>query len=118
MITLDNLVELNTLICEDNGQQCTIINRNNLLSALSVQQWYSNDALLAAALIRSITIAHGFQDGNKRTAAAIGMMVKDFECTEDVMIETILSIAKGELRNVDEIATMLYPISYEEVTDV
>ena len=112
MITLQDLIDINSSICEDCNQQSIIINRNNLLSALSIQQWYDNDALLAAALARSLTIGHGFADGNKRTAAVIAMLVKDFECSEDEMIECILDIAKGNLREVNDIAHILYPDSF------
>ena len=85
------------------------INKNNLLSALSVQQWYDDDRMLASALIRSITIGHGFLDGNKRTAAIVGALICDYTCSEDTMIDCILDIAKGELRKVEDIANILYP---------
>ena len=65
-ISLEDLLEMNDYICNGNS---VVINKNNLLSALSVQQWYQEDYLLASALIRSLVIGHGFQDGNKRTAA-------------------------------------------------
>lgn len=115
MITLDNLIELNSCICADHDEECVVINSNNLLSALSVQQWYEDDVLLASALIRSLTIGHGFQDGNKRTAGAVGAAIKDFECSEDEAIRCILAIAKGELRRVEDIASILYPDSMEEI---
>ena len=108
MIDLTDLIVLNRLICEDNGQQSVVINKNNLLSALSVQQWYEDPYLLASALVRSLTIAHGFQDGNKRTAAIVGMMVSSYMCSEDEIIECVLSIAKGDLKDVEEIASILY----------
>ena len=71
MITYAELVGVNIAVCSDAGEQSVVINENNLLSALSVQQWYEDDRLLASALIRSITIGHGFQDGNKRTAYVV-----------------------------------------------
>lgn len=108
MITLDELIGVNIAVCSDAGEQSIVINENNLLSALSVQQWYEDDRLLASALIRSITIGHGFQDGNKRTAAIIGAIICDYTCSEDKMIECILDIAKGKLRDVEEIASILY----------
>lgn len=108
MITLDELVGVNIAVCSDAGEQSIVINENNLLSALSVQQWYEDDRLLASALIRSITIGHGFQDGNKRTAAIVGAIICDYTCSEDEMIECILDIAKGKLRDVEEIASILY----------
>ena len=114
MIVLDDLIAINQAICKYTDEISLIINEDNLLSALSVQQWYEDDCLLAAALIRSISIAHGFQDGNKRTAACIGMYIKDFECTENMMIECILNVTTGKIKDVDEIAAILYPQSYSK----
>lgn len=108
MITFEELVGINIAVCQSANEVSVIINENNLLSALSVQQWYEDDRLLASALIRSITIGHGFQDGNKRTAAIIGAIIKDYDCTEDEMIECILDIAQGKLRDVEDIANILY----------
>ena len=108
MIDLDYLIGVNEYVCNLANENSVVINENNLLSALSVQQWYDDDRLLASALIRSITIGHGFQDGNKRTAAIIGAIICDYTCSEDEMIECILDIAKGKLRNVEEIAAILY----------
>ena len=109
MIDLDYLIGVNDYVCSLVGEQCVVINENNLLSALGVQYWYDDDRLLASALIRSLTIAHGFKDGNKRTAAIVGAAIKDFTCDEDTMAECILDIARGVLRDVDDIADTLYP---------
>lgn len=108
MIDLDYLIGINEYVCNLADENSVVINKDNLLSALSVQQWYDDDRLLASALIRSITIGHGFQDGNKRTAAIIGAIICDYTCSEDEMIECILDIAKGKLRDVEEIASILY----------
>ena len=109
MISYQELIGANIAVCMVADETPAVINENNLLSALSIQQWYDDTRLLASALIRSITIGHGFQDGNKRTAAVIGAAVCDFTCTEDEMIDCILAIAKGELREVEDIAAILYP---------
>lgn len=108
MIDLDYLIGVNEYVCNLANENSVVINENNLLSALSVQQWYDDDRLLASALIRSITIGHGFQDGNKRTAAIIGAIICDYTCSEDEMIDCILDIAKGKLRDVEAIASILY----------
>jgi len=108
-IDLDYLIGVNQYICDQVGEQCVIINENNLLSALSVQWWYEEPRLLASALIRSLTIGHGFRDANKRTAAVVGASICDFTCTEDEMADCVLRIATGELRDVEEIADILYP---------
>lgn len=112
MISFEDVLEINELVCSASNEVSILLNRDNVLSALSVQQWYLEPCLCASALIRSITIGHGFQDGNKRTAACVGMMLLDFECSEDTIIDCILSIAKGSLKDVNEIASMLYPDSF------
>ena len=108
MLELDTLIGINQAICELANEDSKVINENNLLSALSVQQWYDDDRLLASALIRSITIGHGFQDGNKRTAAIVGAIVCPYACDEDVLIDCILDVATGKLRDVYDIAGTLY----------
>lgn len=112
MITLDMLIRINEVICRYSNQESVVINKSNLLSALSVQYWYEDRCELASALIRSLVVGHGFQDGNKRTAACIGMYVQDFECSDTESFECILNIAKGNLKDVKEIASILYPDSY------
>ena len=109
IINYQELIGANIAVCNSAGEQSIVINKDNLLSALSVQQWYDDNKLRASALIRSITIGHGFQDGNKRTAAVIGAAICDYSCTEDEMIDCILAIATGKLRKVEDIASILYP---------
>ena len=109
MIDLDYLIGVNEYVCSLVGEPCVLINENNLLSALSVQGWYDDPRLLASALIRSLTIGHGFRDGNKRTAAIVGAAILDYTCDEYTMADCILRIAMGELRDVEEIAGILYP---------
>ena len=84
MITAEFVIGLNVCICEDQSTQSILINENNLLSALSVQQWYDDMELRAAALIRSIVIGHPFKDGNKRTPSAVGITLKDLECNQSI----------------------------------
>lgn len=108
MIDFDYLIGVNKCVCKNANEQSVVINEDNLLSALGVQQWYDDDRLRASALVRSLTIGHGFRDGNKRTATIIGAIVCEYTCSEDEMIECVLNIAKGELRDVEEIASILY----------
>lgn len=108
MIDLDYLIGVNECVCNLAHERSVVINEDNLLSALGTQQWYDDDKLRASALVRSLTIGHGFQDGNKRTATIIGAIICDYTCTEDELIGCVLSIAKGELRDVEEIASILY----------
>ena len=72
------LVEaLNKCVCDKNQQESHLINENNLLSALSVQQWFETNEVRAAAIFRSIIQGHPFQDGNKRTAVLLIMYIHE-----------------------------------------
>lgn len=111
MISYDMVCAVNTFICDQDGKTSVVINQDNILSALSVQQWYDDPKLLASALLRSLCIGHGFQDGNKRTAAAIANYIQEFEQPDTVSERIILDIATGKLRNIQDIADQLYSIN-------
>lgn len=113
MITFDDVVNVNKVICEDCKEPHLVINESNILSALSVQQWYTDERLLASALVRSLAVGHGFQDGNKRTAAVIGNSVCQFECSDEDLIDCVISIVTGKLKDVESIANILYTKSLD-----
>ena len=102
------VIGINKCICESQGVQSVIINRNNLLSALSVQQWYDDDCERACALLRSISIGHPFKDGNKRTAAIVAIGLKEFNVDDAVAEDIIVDIASGKLKEVKDIKSLLY----------
>ena len=108
IIDFEYLCGINEYVCEMSNEQSLIINKGNLLSALGTQQWYDDTTLQASAIIRSLVIGHGFLDGNKRTAAIAGAAIQDYNCSESEMIQCILAIATGELKDVEEIASILY----------
>lgn len=92
---------INSAICDSDGKQSLLINEDNLLSALSVQQWYEDSRLLSAALLRSICIGHAFQDGNKRTACLVAAYIEPFICTMQEAEQVVLDIATGKLKDVE-----------------
>lgn len=112
-IALDDLIGYNEYVCKSNGEECIIINENNLLSALSVQDsYFETEEEIISALFRSIIIGHGFQDGNKRTAVIYlfdavsnpsSIIISDSEIEE-----VTLQIAIGRLTNPYEIANILF----------
>ncbi len=70
--SFDDLVELNRKITGGSGR---VINANNLRSALGRpfhtfdgQLLYATVVSQAGALLEALIAAHGFEDGNKRTA--------------------------------------------------
>lgn len=104
----DTVLGVNQAICEDQGTECTVLSRENLLSALGIQQWYEVKELQASALLRSLILNHPFQDGNKRTAYVVAMMVSTISKPDDEVERCLIEIAKGNLKEIDEIASILY----------
>jgi prophage maintenance system killer protein len=67
------------------------------------------DGLLdkAATAIRDIAGRHLFDDANKRTAQAVAERLLGTAANPAQLREVIFSVAKGELRSVEEIAAAL-----------
>lgn len=108
MLDYNELLNLNSIVCENNNQKSIVINEANLKSALGNQQWYENDKDRACALFRSLIIAHGFQDGNKRTAVlALVSQAEPKASQEDIALTAIIT-ATGELKEVEDIKAALY----------
>jgi prophage maintenance system killer protein len=72
MLSLKDVIEINKEF--GNGQ---IINEGSISYAISLTARSKNWLRTAALFTRSILIDHTFEDGNKRTAAAIIMLVMD-----------------------------------------
>lgn len=82
---------------------------NGLEAALARprQRWHykpdSDLATLAAAYAFGIAKAHPFVDGNKRTAFLtamifLGLNGKDLDATEPEVVQTIIALAEGSLK--------------------
>lgn len=108
MLSYDELLNLNNVVCTNSKQKSIVINEDNLKSALGNQQWYDNVEERACALFRSLIIAHGFLDGNKRTAVlALTSQVTPKVSQEDIATIAIM-VATGELKNVEDIKIALF----------
>lgn len=109
MITLKQLELINILVCAKVNEESQVINYNNLESALSVQySYYDTDEQIASALLRSLIINHGFADGNKRTAVMACTIIKQPILSDKNLAKIANDIAIGTIRDVDEIANLLY----------
>ena len=108
-IDAEFVIGVNTYVCDSEGKESILINEDNLLSAISVQFWYSDIRLKSSALIRSLIIGHPFQDGNKRTACIVGDTILSFNCDQTTTEITLIQIASGKIKDVEEIASLLYP---------
>lgn len=94
-IDLEFLIAANRYACELTDEPCNIISINNLLQAIGIQDnnYYETDEQVACAVLRSLVIGHGFEQGNKRTAfEAIKYMLEPY-CSDEVLQNTILTLA-------------------------
>ncbi|MEW6574227.1 MAG: type II toxin-antitoxin system death-on-curing family toxin [Bacillota bacterium] len=76
---------------------------------LPKQQWYEGIYIKSAALFRSLIQNHPFLDGNKRTAIValdvfLGLNGYEFKAKKKDMVEFALKTAKGEVKDLGEIA--------------
>lgn len=108
MITYNELLNLNIAVCTNSNQKSVVINENNLKSAIGTQQWYDNDQDRASALFRSLIIAHGFQDGNKRTAVLALVSQCEPKISQEDMAVIAIMVATGELKDVEDIRIALF----------
>lgn len=108
MITYEQVLAANFEVCRQQSTKSIVINSDNIKSALSVQQWYTTAEEKSAALLRSLVIAHGFQDGNKRTSVIVSNILCPFRCTVDESEKVVLDIAQGNLADVTSITQKLY----------
>lgn len=61
MISVDEIILINEAVCQSNNEVCKIINTDNLLSAVSTQQWFDKFETQISALYRSIVLNHPFK---------------------------------------------------------
>lgn len=114
MIRFDfnTLCTLNFYICKNSKEPYQIINKNNILSALSVyDSYFESDREILAALFRSLIINHGFLNGNKRTAAMCLYISNIYlKCSQKEFINITYEIDKGNLKDAKEISKLLFYI--------
>lgn len=108
MIDAKRVMDFNEYVCEESGQSSRLINEPNLLSALSVQQWFEESEVRAAALFRSLIIGHPFQDGDKRTAVLVLVSISKPDVSIFELERITLEVAKGNLTDPEYIADLLY----------
>ena len=111
-INLEFLKAANRYACEQTGEPVNIISMNNLLQAIGIQDnnYYDNDDQIACAVLRSLIIGHGFEQGNKRTAFAAIKYMNPPTCPDTLLQDVILSIASpgGSKISVEYLETLLY----------
>lgn len=110
MLNFNDIVKLNMVICSNNNQKSLAINQDNLKSALGIQQWYDDLEFRACALFRSLIIAHGFQDGNKRTAALALVSLITPKVSQELIADTAIKVANGDLKDINDIHKILFQL--------
>lgn len=105
----DWIVGVNIRICRISSNNLSgILSENSIYSAIGTIQWCSTREMQAASLLRSLTLNHGFRDGNKRTAVVAANRIKPFTCSDDTCIDCVVRIACGELKDVNEIKDIVF----------
>ena len=110
MITIEQAIEIHSVLVERFGGSIGIRNRDLLESALSrpyqtfdKKELYKSPIEKAAALIESIIINHPFIDGNKRFGYVAMRLILleeglDIDTVENEKYNFVMAIAKGELK--------------------
>lgn len=109
-LTLKDLITINKEICNKTNEPFGILNKDNILSSLSIQynNYYNSENLMLCSLLKSLVLSHGFQQGNKRTAFIAIIILKTPKCEPELLSEVILNIANGSLRDIEIICGYLY----------
>lgn len=118
-VTYDDLLDFNKKLLSYTGEPFGVVNRANLESALGVQTYpYECEEQVAASLLRSLVTAHGFINGNKRTAVVAMARVKEIptSCTDEQLIDLVYKIASegGSKISVNYISNYIYGTTFEE----
>lgn len=110
----DDILAINNIICEEKNQISTVINESNIQSALSVQySYYNTDEEIRVALFHHLIIAHGFEDGNKRTAVTVLLYDGEVNITDDELEKITLDIANdgGSKISVQELTDKIFGVN-------
>jgi len=110
-LTYKTLVTFNKKICNNfpNQGEFGVANEDNLKSALSVfDSYYDTEEQIAAALFRSLIIAHGFVNANKRIAFCAVEVCKPTKIGAEDLEKLAIEVAKDGKIDIDELATIMY----------
>ncbi len=101
MISLKDVIEINKGFSTGN-----LMNKSSLEYAVKTNERSRNWLRTAAVLTRAILIDHVFEDGNKRTSAAVIMLLMDMNnigFNPEEMPKIIVEILKKNITNIKEI---------------
>jgi death-on-curing family protein len=102
IFSYEDILAINKRICERENEEFLVINKSNILSALSVQfSYYESDEEIRVALFHHLIIAHGFKDANKRTALVVLLYDGDISATQKELEDITLEIASSGGSHID-----------------
>ena len=107
----EDILNINIRICERDNEESTVINKNNILSALSVQfSYYETDEEIRVALFHHLIIAHGFKDANKRTAMVVLLYDGGVKADQSELASIALDIADkgGSHMDISELVSKIF----------
>jgi prophage maintenance system killer protein len=87
-----------------------MVNKNSLDYAINLAKKSENWLKSLAILVRAILIDHVFEDGNKRTAAAVIMVwleMENIHYNTDKVNRLIIKMLKKNITNINEIMELI-----------
>jgi prophage maintenance system killer protein len=104
-ITVDQVIEINRLICQQSGDPFQILNLNNIESAMGAAYYpgippfrYGGIAKVGGAMAFLVSQSHAFLNANKRTA---------IETSETFMSSNGWTLRYNKSHNSSDLATLL-----------
>lgn len=113
---MDQVVRIHRELMRAEGQAPVLVSEEKLSAAIKLtalgDDAYPTPAQKAAAILQSLVIGHPFLDGNKRVGLGACLLFLelngiDRRADQRALVDLVLGIARGDLREVDEIAERL-----------
>ncbi len=117
--TVNLLIVVNQIVCRMYGQESLVLDKGKLEGALSPFDFsYDTDEVTYAKVFRNLVVAHGFQDGNKRTACLTIKAVAPLKCSDIELANMALDIAQGKYRNdIGDLPQRMFGTKEEELVE-
>ncbi|MBI2671235.1 Fic family protein [Candidatus Woesearchaeota archaeon] len=115
MLNEKDLISINSRFSDGN-----VVNSSSLKYTVNYVGRSSNWIKSLACLIRAILIDHIFEDGNKRTTAAIiayYLEEKDYNYNIDEINKLIIKVIKKNIKNIEEIERLIENVTKSSATE-
>lgn len=116
-ITSQQVKDLNKEIVKITGEPHGIV-KDYIDTAIFSSEYYDNYFDKVAAVVRSLTMNHNFEQGNKRTAVIVlSILMPQVDFSDDFLVDLVLSIVNDKLE-VEDISKQLALYSQDRITEV